>query len=65
MLEGLLLFLLWLLVYALVAYVVIWGVLTIVGLFIPVPEKVSKILYAIAGVLILIWAIVHLPLRLP
>ncbi len=65
MLEGLLLFLLWLLVYALVAWVVIWGVLAIVGIFIPVPAKVAQVLYAIAGVLILIWAITHLPLKLP
>ena len=62
----LLTFLLWLLVYALVAYVVIWIILTVVGLFIPVPPKVAQIMYAIAGLVILIWAIEHLPmLHLP
>lgn len=65
MLEGLLIFLLWLLVYALVAYVFIWIVLMIIGIFIPVPVKIQQLLYAIAGLLILIWAIAHIPVHLP
>ena len=54
---SILTFLLWLLVYALIAYVVIWIILAIIGLFLPVPPKVAQILYAIAGLIILIYAI--------
>lgn len=63
---AILTFLLYLAVYALIAYVVIWGILKIVGLFIEVPAKVVQVLYLIAGLVILIWAVEHFPaLRLP
>jgi hypothetical protein len=65
MLEGILIFLLWLLVYALVAYVVVWILLLVLGLFIAVPPKIQQLMYAIAGLLILIWAVTHIPAHLP
>lgn len=61
----LLMFLLYLAVYALIAYVVIWLILTVVGLFITLPAKVAQILYLIAGIVILIWAVQHLPFAIP
>jgi len=57
----LLTFLLWLCVYGLVAFVVVWVIIMILGLFIAVPLKVQQILYIIAGLIILIWAVQHLP----
>lgn len=63
---SILTFLLYLAVYALVAYVVIWILLAIIGLFIAVPAKVAQLCYLIAGLVILIWVIEHLPvLRFP
>ncbi len=61
--------LLYLLLYALLAVVVLEIILYIVGIFFGVPLVIRKLLYAIVGILILIYAIQLLAagphLRLP
>ena len=63
--EAILVFLLWLLVYALCAAVVVWIILMAIEIFFPIPPKIRQLVYAIAGLLVLIWAVTHLPVRLP
>lgn len=63
--EAILVFLLWLLVYALCAAVVVWVLIMVIEIFFPVPPKFQQLLYAIAGLLVLIWAVTHLPVHLP
>lgn len=65
MLIGLLTFLLWLLIYGVVAYIVIWVILAVLALFIEVPPKIAQALYLIAALVILIWAIQALPPMIP
>lgn len=56
-----LIFLLWLCVYALVIYVVIYFFIAIVSLFIAIPPKIEKLIYLVGALLLLLYLVEGLP----
>ena len=67
MVESLLIFLLWLCVIALIVTVVCWVVVKVVTtVWEQAPAKIATLIYLIGGLIVLIWAVSHLPgVKLP
>jgi len=55
--EGILSFLIWLAIVAIVIYVVIWAITSIIG----PPPKVTQLMYVIGVLILLYYCVVYFP----